>query len=385
VKGVRNQIGFMANEYTTVCGTTVQYDNAGNLTLDKSGYVYNYDYENRLVNILKNGQLKASFEYDALGRRIEKVITGSPTTTTRYYYDDQRIVLQTSVSGVTETDEKYFIFGNYIDEVLLMHNLAGTYTGDFYYGHDHLYSPTVLFGLNEQQSWVPVERYEYDVYGTCRIMTSGYNLLSSSAYGNPYTFTGRELDSFDSNTFKIMYYRARSYDPQTGRFLQRDPLGVNPAGGTQNPYSVQKQYSDGMNLYEYVKNNSLRYRDMYGLECGVIQYREPGLFGHAGLLVDGAIIDFGPEWPCIVCGQSPFGSGPSDKAKQTELKKSEVGLMNGWNGKGHVGKPCKCATCEDVKACIRGVSKEWDSMPYFTYGINCRTFVDAAKRQCCLR
>jgi hypothetical protein len=73
------------------------------------------------------------------------VITGSPTTTTRYYYDDQRIALQTSVSGSTETDEKYFIFGNYIDEVLVMHNLSGTYTGDFYYGHDHLYSPTSLF------------------------------------------------------------------------------------------------------------------------------------------------------------------------------------------------------------------------------------------------
>jgi YD repeat-containing protein len=60
----------------------VHYDNAGDLTLDKSGYVYNYDYENRLISISKNGQSKATFEYDALGRRIEKVITGSPTKET---------------------------------------------------------------------------------------------------------------------------------------------------------------------------------------------------------------------------------------------------------------------------------------------------------------
>jgi hypothetical protein len=41
-------------------------------------------------------------------------------TTARFYYDDQRIALQTGVSGGTETDDRYFIYGNYIDEVLLM-------------------------------------------------------------------------------------------------------------------------------------------------------------------------------------------------------------------------------------------------------------------------
>jgi hypothetical protein len=66
-------------------------------------------------------------------------------TAKRYYYDDQRIALQTSVSsGGSETDEKYFVYGNYIDEVLLMCNLSEGYQGDFYYGHDHLYSPAVL-------------------------------------------------------------------------------------------------------------------------------------------------------------------------------------------------------------------------------------------------
>jgi RHS repeat-associated protein len=187
-------------------------------------------------------------------------------TAKRYYYDDQRIALQTSVSGSTETDEKYFLFGNYIDEVLLMHTLAGTYTGDFYYGHDHLYSPTALF----ESDGDVVERYEYDVYGACRILDSGYSLLSSSQYANPYYFTGRELDSMNGGSCKIMYYRARSYDPQTGRFLQRDKLGVIPAGSILNPFSIRRQYSDGMNLYEYVGSSSLGKKDPFGLSsnCG---------------------------------------------------------------------------------------------------------------------
>ncbi|HPB94090.1 MAG TPA: RHS repeat protein, partial [Anaerohalosphaeraceae bacterium] len=44
----------------------------------------------------------ATFEYDALGRRIETVdaIAG---TTTRYYYDEQRVVLRTQISFSSRT------------------------------------------------------------------------------------------------------------------------------------------------------------------------------------------------------------------------------------------------------------------------------------------
>jgi len=55
---------------------------------------------------------------EKLGRRIEKVDAVAGTTT-RFYYDGQRIALETSVSGGTETDSRYFLFGNYIDEALV--------------------------------------------------------------------------------------------------------------------------------------------------------------------------------------------------------------------------------------------------------------------------
>jgi hypothetical protein len=47
-----------------------------------------------------------------------------------------------------------------------------------------------------------------------------------------------------------MFYRARFYDPQIGRFISEDPIGF--AG-------------KDINLYAYVKNNPLRFNDPLGL------------------------------------------------------------------------------------------------------------------------
>ena len=51
-------------------------------------------------------------------------------TTTRYYYDDQRVVLRTQISGGVETDGRMFVFGNYIDEVLVMRLPVGAAPGE---------------------------------------------------------------------------------------------------------------------------------------------------------------------------------------------------------------------------------------------------------------
>jgi RHS repeat-associated protein len=60
-----------------------------------------------------------------------------------------------------------------------------------------------------------------------------------------YGFSGRQFD-IESGKY---YNRARMYDPNTGRFLNQDPLGLR----------------GGSNLYRYVGNNPLGYVDPLGL------------------------------------------------------------------------------------------------------------------------
>lgn len=66
--------------------------------------------------------------------------------------------------------------------------------------------------------------------------------------------TAREYDS-ESQTY---YYRARQYNPYTGRFNRRDPI----------------EYRGGLNLYSYVLNNPIKYTDPLGLGTGIVSPRD---------------------------------------------------------------------------------------------------------------
>jgi RHS repeat-associated protein len=74
-----------------------------------------------------------------------------------------------------------------------------------------------------------VERYTYSAYGTLGIYAANGTVRTSSTYANRYTYTGREWDA----DLRLYHFRTRWYDPATGGFISRDPLG----------------YVDGMSLY----------------------------------------------------------------------------------------------------------------------------------------
>jgi RHS repeat-associated protein len=77
-----------------------------------------------------------------------------------------------------------------------------------------------------------VVSYRYDPYGKVTI-TRGGTPQSSDPLGNHWTFTGRFLDEEAG----LLYYRARYYDPATGRLMQRDPLGY-PEGPSLFAYAA---------------------------------------------------------------------------------------------------------------------------------------------------
>ena len=188
----------MTNEYTAIGGSSPGYDFAGNMTTDAAGYVYYYDYENRLTKITDAEPCDvAVYSYDALGRRIEKITydpCGVADTTTRYYYDGWRVLAETDGDGVRQRE---YAYGNYIDETLIMtDNRSGEAEDDHYYLHDHLFSPVAL--VDEDGS--VLERYEYDAYGGLIRLDPDFTTWSGTPAGNPCFFTGQRLDNAINST-----------------------------------------------------------------------------------------------------------------------------------------------------------------------------------------
>ena len=60
--------------------------------------------------------------------------------------------------------------------------------------------------------------YDYDSFGQ-RTLVQGVEEVR-------YGFTSREHDALTG----LIHYRARAYDPLTGQFLQRDPIGFLDVG-----------------------------------------------------------------------------------------------------------------------------------------------------------
>jgi len=257
------------NRYASIDSASIDsnsltYDAAGNITQDKQGYVYSYDYENRLVKVIKSGNDVAEFAYDALGRRVRKIIASDPNENVLYYYNNNWQVLMELWPNKTGSDSRRsYLYGNYIDEVLLMDKPAGRPAiYPMYYVHDHLYSPAAL--VNRLGS--VVECYEYDAYGQPTFWDSSFTTeYNEPGYQNPYVFTGRRIDIFENGALKLQYNRNRYYSYSMGRWLTHDPLGINPSGGIKNPFSILSQYRDSMSLYEYAKSNPVINFDAKGL------------------------------------------------------------------------------------------------------------------------
>ncbi len=76
-------------------------------------------------------------------------------------------------------------------------------------------------------------------------LAANNDLITESVYGNRFLFQGREYD-YDT---ALYYFRARWYEPETGRWLSPDPIGI----------------SGGLNLYTFCGNDPVNFLDPSGL------------------------------------------------------------------------------------------------------------------------
>lgn len=167
--------------------------------------------------------LAATYDYDFLGRRSRKTVSGIGTT---YVYSGFDPLKETTTAETWE-----YLFGANIDEVLSARR-AGA---DYFYAADALGSVQQIC----DSLGFPTARYSYDSWGEATQL--------DGTLASPFLYAAREL-SEDT----LMYYRFRYYQPRLGRFISEDPLGT--------------ERSDN-NAFRYVYNNPTSWIDPYGLDA----------------------------------------------------------------------------------------------------------------------
>ncbi len=211
------------NRLTATSTASYLYDNNGNMITksDSTGTTqFAWDFENRLTQVVTPSSGSVTYKYDALGHRIQSAPSSGASTNLTYDGND---VAQdkTSMNVITE-----YLNGPGIDNKIRQKTGSTLY----YFAQDHLGSTTAL----TDSKGALVERQSYDAYGN-----------SAGSTRTRYGLTGRERDSLTG----LLYYRARFYDPQLGRFISEDPIGL----------------AGGINSFAYVGNNPVLYRDPGGL------------------------------------------------------------------------------------------------------------------------
>jgi RHS repeat-associated protein len=172
-----------------------------------------------------------SYRYDVFDHRIQIVSDGDVTKTV---YNGDNAWADFKPDG---TVTARYLFGNKIDQVLAMY-VPGTVTR--WYCVDRLGTVREIADATGQV----IDRVAYSAFGQLVYQTAP-TLLS-----NRFLFTGREFSTVSG----LGYYRARYYDPQPGRFLGEDPLGMKSAGN---------------NLYIYATNNPTNWTDPRGEQATI--------------------------------------------------------------------------------------------------------------------
>ncbi len=204
-------------------GTTYELDADGFLTKktlsDGATWKYAWDAHGQLIEVARPDGKVVAFTYDAFGRRTTKTYDGR---TTEYVWDGDDLVHE-RVRG--EDGEVQSALTTWVFE-------PGTFTpvakieGRKRYGivTDHLDSPTMLATEAGKIAW----KAQLDVYGVPREEPlAGVDAAAESERTtNPWRFPGQ----YEDQETGLYYNRFRYYDPELGRYLSEDPIGL--LGGT---------------------------------------------------------------------------------------------------------------------------------------------------------
>lgn len=208
------------------------YDANGNL-ISKSEeggavlWTYTYSVEDWLTKVEGPNGFSEEYFYDPIGRKYKTQTTQAGQTTTGYLiYDGGSILL--------DLDENRHLAR---EHVWGLGGLFYTRQADGSVGYYHYDGARNVVSITSDAR-EEIAAYEYDAWG---------NLLGACGdFANEFRFSTKQA----SLGTGLTDFGFRWYDPTTGRWTQRDPIGV----------------AGGVNVYSYVGGNPANFGDSSGLE-----------------------------------------------------------------------------------------------------------------------
>jgi len=170
------------------------------------------------------GQLDLS--YDPFVRLRQTEVPGNAATRTEFLYDGADMVAEYNNSGALT---RRYVHGPGVDAPLVMYVGSGTTTRRWLHADER----GSIVAISDA-SGNAIATFTYDPYG-----------VPSDFTGSRFLYTGQMA----LPEVSLYHYKARTYAPLLGRFLQTDPIG----------------YAGGLNLYAYVGGDPVNGRDPSGL------------------------------------------------------------------------------------------------------------------------
>jgi RHS repeat-associated protein len=228
------------------------YDNADDLLSDGT-IQYGYSPRGRLVKVT-NGATVVQSRYNALGQRVEK------SNGDVFMYDEDGHLIG-EYSKITGRMQREIVYLGDEPVALLTQTVTGTAPSQvvtpnvFYIFSDHLGTPRMITQATDNAI-----RWRWDEGDPFGLQPPNENPSDLGAL----TFNLRMPGQYYDRESNLFYNYFRDYDPQTGRYVQSDPIGL--AGGT--------------NTYGYVGGNPVSQFDPNGLDCvasgGTVRCNVPG-------------------------------------------------------------------------------------------------------------
>ncbi|WP_034009966.1 RHS repeat domain-containing protein, partial [Pseudomonas aeruginosa] len=201
-----------SNRLTAIGAQAVTSDAAGNLTQDRAARKLAYDAQGRLQSVSLDGQQVAEYRYNALGQRIVKL---TPESVTTYLYGpDGQLLGEAEHDGSgRKLRAQYYLWLDSlplatIDADYDAQGKVGNPTLLYLHG-DHLDTPRLATDASGQIAW----QWQSDAFGRGEALSQGSTQVN-------LRFPGQYYDAESG----LRYNYFRDYDPETGRYVESDPV-----------------------------------------------------------------------------------------------------------------------------------------------------------------